>query len=491
MKNFSVFLLTVILAASSLLAACGSDAGAASSAVTEKTTVDTDETTALGPLDFIPAGTDLDDMVFRIYNSSPYAEQYNEVAVEADEFTQGDIVSEAVYRRNLAVEEKLNVDIQSILEAPSDNWKLAMETAQRQVMSGDTTYTAICTQIETAYLTILSGSLLNLKKICTINTENSWWDSRQNDCMTYFGDRLYTLAGDINFLDNYGTSCIFLNRTMCENQGLEVPYETVKNGGWTIDFMNQMYADTYVDINGDGKKDMDDRYGYSGNVNVISRMMNGFGMGQVYMNEENIPTVDETEKVINAIDLILEKVTNDNNFFNGKYDGAYADIFFDGRCMFMEDNFAALVVSRSKMDDDPTVFPYPKMNESQDGYYCPVNDSYGTVYGLLANIPDPEAAGLVLEAMGAASVDTVTTEVIEKNCMVKAARDEQTADMITIIFKSTRYSQELICDWNDMTRLLWDTAEKGKNNYATKLAKVIGKINAAITSDMDVIGGLD
>nr|MCR5263037.1 hypothetical protein [Clostridiales bacterium] len=340
------------------------------------------------------------------------------------------------------------------------------------------------------YNTILTGSLLNLLTVSTIDVSHSWWDQRQNECMTFFGDRLYTLSGDINFLDNYGTSCIFLNRTMCADQNVEVPYDTVKDGGWTIDLMNRMYTGTYIDINGNGKKDMDDRYGYTGNVNVISRMINGFGSGQVYMNEDNVPTVDESEKVINAIDKILEKVTNSDDFFNGKYDGAYAEIFFDGRCMFMEDNFAALVSTRSKMDDDPTVFPYPKSDESQERYYCPVNDSYCTVYALPVNVESPEDAGMILEAMAAASPDTVTEEVINVNCMVKSSRDEETAEMITIIFGSTRYSQELICDWEEMTRLLWDAAEKGKNSYAAKLAKKINKINQKIAADMDAISSL-
>ena len=438
-------------------------------------------------LDFLPAGLDFEGRELVIYSCSPYGTSYgNEVSVLTGEYEAGDIVADAVYRRNVKVEDRLNVKLTDFFpENCNTHWEIITDDLYKTVMSGDGAYDAACASITEMYRAALSGCLANLLDVSSVDVTHSWWDQKQNAAMTLGKVQLFTLCGDINFLDNYATSAIFMNTSLVRKNDMTVPYEDVKAGTWTFEKMQGMLHNFFTDLDGDSKSTITDMYGFAANFGIVRRALSGLSATQIVLDAEGWPVVNDSERIESAVAMLADGIVNDRGFFNGHGDGKYAEIFFDGRCLMMEDNFSALVAAREQMEDDLTILPYPKYDEAQESYLSPINDCYCTVYGILTTA-DAETVGYVLEAMGAASVDTVTEEVINKNCMVKAVRDEDTADMIRVILNGNSYPLELICNWGDIQSLANTVGNTGKNNYMTQLAKKSAKVQAAIDADMEL-----
>ena len=52
-----------------------------------------------------------------------------------------------------------------------------------------------------------------------------------------YGNKLYTLSGDINYYDDYAVEIVIFNHNICKDAGFDFPYKDVKEGTWTVDKM--------------------------------------------------------------------------------------------------------------------------------------------------------------------------------------------------------------------------------------------------------------
>ncbi len=442
------------------------------------------DTAVAGPLDFIPADVRYDGETITVLNTNVYENKYgNEVSVLKDEIVGGDIVAEAVYERNMQVSERLGVTIEDIAGEAWDKW---INDLAISIQADDNAYDAVCGAVLTAYRCIPQGYLFNLKEVSSIDLSHSWWDQKEIAGMTFL-DGVYTLAGDINFYDNYGAACIFFNVEMCKDNDMDTPYDAVRSGTWTIDMLNGMVKELYRDLNGDGKSDREDMFGLVSNAGVTRRMLYGLDQYEIYLNNDNYPVVNESEEISNALDAIVDLMKTVGYYSSGG-DGSYAEIFTDGRAMFSEDNLAYLIKARDIDAFTVSVLPFPKYDEKQESYCCTVGDSYSSVYGIPVTA-DVEMVGYVLEAMGVASVDTVTESVIEKNCMVKSVRDEDSADMLRIILDSAVYPLPMVTDYGrDIYHNVMIPIGISKSNvYSSKIASEKSKIEKAIADGLELI----
>ena len=101
---------------------------------------------------------------------------------------------------------------------------------------------------------------------------------------------------------------------------------------------------------------------------------------------------------------------------------------------------------------------------------------------------DTDKAGYILETLGALSYDTVTSAVVEQTVKTKSSRDEESVDMLDIIFESKTVDMALIFDdwgiynlWMGMTKdtdpKIVSTLEKSEKSTNNKIAKFIEAVN--------------
>ena len=196
----------------------------------------------------------------RILNCTYYPEEL--IFVNTEEET-GDIVNDAVYRRNLKVQSDLDVNFKFI-DVSLVNGDNFQKMVKNSVSSGSDDYDILfgvqydCVQMAT------SNVFTNLINAPYINLDNPWWAAKRiQEELTIGKDNLYFLTGDIslNFVRNMG--CAYFNKQLYSEYfgNPDDMYKTVLEGKWTMDKLGEMAKVMYKDLNGDGKADDNDQYG--------------------------------------------------------------------------------------------------------------------------------------------------------------------------------------------------------------------------------------
>jgi hypothetical protein len=158
--------------------------------------------------------------------------------------------------RNSVLEEKLNMlVVEKKVNAPHDD-------ARKSVKAGDDAFDAVVSGMNTIVLVSQDGLLLDLNNIEHINLSNPWWDQK-GLAELELGGKVFCVTGDLVITDKDATWVMMFNKQLAQDYQLEDPYALVRSGKWTMDKFNDLIKDVSLDLNGDGKMDENDFYGFS------------------------------------------------------------------------------------------------------------------------------------------------------------------------------------------------------------------------------------
>lgn len=369
-----------------------------------------------------------------------YCEHIRDLVVEEE---IGDVLYDAVYKRTRSVEERFNVNIK-VTAIDAGDETLPSRTFNKSVLAGENIYDMIIDhQIYFAKITT-NGSLYNWYDIPFINLEKPWWVEDATKNLTVFGKSFFALS-DLSFNAIDYTYCMYFNKRIFAEYGLEYPYQKVRDKEWTIDYVMKITRDVYKDLNSDNKTDANDLYGYASNVlSGANTYLWAFDNPVAKPTDDGtfIPVLN-TEKTAKIIETLYEFFFNtpgtivvDSGQIRFKYDGFWIDfhhkIFSDGRAALITGMFVDSIMSLRAMDDDYGFLPYPVFDEKQDKYYTML-DGHGPLMGIPVNIKDPEKTGIIIEAMSAEGYKQVTPVYYDIALKTKFVRDEESAEMIDII----------------------------------------------------------
>ena len=254
MKRISTLALALLL----LLSSCGG--------VTEETEAAADtsavETEAeTGPLtemekralvkDDLP-DKDFGGMQFRI--STKKGTLYE---IDAEELT-GDLLNDALYDRNLRIEERFNVEIVPIITEAGDG-NTHVNSVKQSIIAADDAFDLAATYVFTSGSIVTEGYYLNWLNMPYNDLEQVWWISGVNDNFRV-GDAIYAAVGDMCLSTLKLTYGIFFNRTRGMDYGItDTIYQTVQDGEWTLDYFMSTVEDIYEiyeDLAGVGVTDL-------------------------------------------------------------------------------------------------------------------------------------------------------------------------------------------------------------------------------------------
>ena len=486
-KRMAALLLAALLA----LTACGSGSGSKEDSAQPDGGSDAvesgqaEETEPADPGAFVPEGVGYDGQTIRFLTSSAYNDgNTSEIAPDADGYQPGEIIPEAVVERNNLVYEKIGVELEAIPTGGSE-WSSYQKILENSVASGVNDYDAICGSVYGAYKSAVKQLLVNLAGVDTLDLSHPWWSQRSRKALD-FGDTssiIYYMNGDINYFDNWGTSCIFFNKDFLKDYGYDAPYDLVRQYKWTWDTMKTMADGMYRDIDADGKKSFEDAYGYVANWHVMERLMPSMDLPILYKNEEGDLLINETEYFVNAAETLYAYFSNDMNvWLDG---GSYAGIFTRGDAAFSEDNLSYIRRASGDLESDYGILPYPMWEEGKQEYFCTTSEAYATVVGITLTA-DKAMIGTVLDVMGAYSPQTITKAVIDNGAMIRNARDEDTAEMISVIMNSTIYPYNLVVSWAEVDTIFHGRLMNNMNlDYISTAAKMRKPIQKGAEKDFE------
>ncbi|HHX54702.1 MAG TPA: extracellular solute-binding protein [Clostridiales bacterium] len=427
-----------------VIAACGSkEASPAADTVPEggETDVATEAETTLHMPDLPENDWGGYEFNFLISSNDELGKVKNDI--KADEQT-GDTVNDARYERNLKTEEKYGIKL-STLECNAGTGGDGLKKFRASVAAGDASFDAAFMGGYDACVLAQEGMLYDLNSLPYIDLTNEWWDQKANADLTIKGRMFYT-TGDISTADNDATYVIMFNKTLVKNYGLEDFYQDVYDGKWTLDVFKVAASSVHEDLNGNGEADVEDRFGILIWDDSMMGIVNSTGTKCCTVNPSGeIELTIYNDKVVNAIASFFE-VAFDNQisltYQRSKYSGwdgvLSLDMFSNDQALFFM-RLLLDVANLRNMEADFGLLPYPKSDETVDAYYQTLGSWHSVFLCVPMTTSDPERTGIVLEAMAAESMYTVTPAYYDVALKGKYARDEESLDMLDIILESRCY----------------------------------------------------
>ena len=352
----------------------------------------------------------------------------------------GEVINDAVFRRNNEIEERYNIDLAfSLVE-----WKEGPDTIKINVQSGDNAYDLLtCTHL---YMidTLLNGYYLDWADIPNVDLTKPYYVQSANTTYS-IADKTLLLFGD--FMDANITNCwVFLfNKSKAAEYDLSDLYEVVDSEKWTFDYFMSLIKNVESDLNGDGEMNESDFYGFAtdrfGSADSFSRALHLTGISK---DENNYPIVDFfKESTVDAYEALYEMYYNTAGVYVSEETWKHIDnVFVPGNAIFSNALLEMLCGEALRdMKDDYGVLPYPKWEES-DTLYATYLDGTFSAQMLSVTLSDEqiERAGLITEALNAYSAEYVRPAIYDTTLKEKTSRDEESIRMLDLVLAGRQFS---------------------------------------------------
>lgn len=426
----------------------------------------------------LPADLNYNGEAFNIVTYDDSNATWYDVDFAATEET-GDTLNDAAFRRMISVEQLLNIDI---VANPSTGY--GNDLIKKSVMAGDGAYD--CGFVNTRAATTLaeSGMLIDLKTMETLEITAPWWDQNAVHDLT-IGDRLFMVTGDISIMYKKSIGVLLFNKQMLNDQDLENPYELVKDMKWTIDKFNEMASTVSQDVNGDGQYGLEDKYGLLYYCDMIALGMIGGGSPFTTKNADDYPELtfynDRTVDIFNKYTELMYNPQLSISWSKlGKANDDIIAMFQDNRGLFNFNEFHAIENMR-KMDTAFGILPMPLYDESQERYYHIINPHVAAMLLVPKDCRDTARAGYVLDALGAESKNILTPAYYDQYLKSKGTRDNDSEEMLDIIFDSMTYDIGYLYNFGDLGGMLLTMV----NGYSTDLASRYQKYESKAVKAID------
>lgn len=428
-RLISIMLLSAIAAAS---LSCGNEV-----IETDETTIAKDDTST-EDIYSILKNQDFDSAEIRIlgYGAS---NSYN----DADSFSAeqtGEVIDDAIYQRNIDTEQLLNVKL-------TYDASLAERDSQSRftngVLAGDQNCDIFIHKSGYFGAFFTAGVILPWDGVEGLNTDQPWYVKSANETIK-IGNKQYALFGDVSKTNITMCWTTAFNKRLIAEYNLESPYEIVKRGEWTMDKLMNMTKDIWSDLNGNGKADESDVYGYyTDSFATLDSFMVTHGLHATTKDSEGFPITDfYSERLVKSFEKIYQLYwENTGTYVDTAEPYTYVIDFAEGRAVFSPILLDYYIGQDLRsMNDDYGILPQPKLDDEQENYSTFLLGRTGIAM-LPADISDEKLSmiGYVLDALNAYSYKMLRPAIYTTSLTSKGVRDEQSLEMLDLIMESRLY----------------------------------------------------
>lgn len=394
------------------------------------------------------------------YNGEAIGILYADVNNKGDELVSEEyglgVVSDAVYERNLAVQEWLKVEFEFY---PETDATLVVNSQTLDIQSGQGDYDLVANGTYLSVQPALEGKYINLTPLENIDTSKHYWTQGYNDMVTFTDEDMQFLASGPIAISMFRFMYLTLyNKTLFTDNQIPDLYETVKEGKWTLDYQYSIVKDHYVDKDGNSKASEGDFYGFvTGDTISVDPYMVAADIHMITKDADTGDLMFNSEALANLSDLCdkVQLLYNDASTY--VYKGSTMDDvpynyiiehFTDGNALMvttmflkMETNFESLAALSYG------IAPMPKFSEIQKSYYSYVQDQV-TCFGISSVVGDTERQEMlaaVLEAMAYHSYKLVRPAYYETALSDRYMQDPQSKEVLDTIFDTLYFDFSSSC----------------------------------------------
>ena len=357
----------------------------------------------------------------------------------------GEPINDAVFERNKAVEERLNVKIVNIPEDNMDAYHIVNRVITA-VESGSKEYDVLAASCWTTLGQTIKGTFANLRNSTYIDFDQPWWSKGLNDA-TLYRDTQYVVTGSMLLsIYRFAYATVF-NQKLFDDAGEQYLYKYVEDGTWTMDKQISLVPTFHRD-NGNSVQDEDgDIYGFISTLHISVDPYWSSCQVDILSRDENgdFQIVFDSGKLHDVADKILKLYyeTDDSAYIfdTSSYDGHMdncCDMFAEGKGAMATVRIMGLERGTVRnMVDKFGIVPMPKFDEKQQDYHTMLHDQF-TVIAIPTTVQGDrlDEVGAVLEALSFTGYRIVKPVYYEETLRTKIAQDPQSSEMMELIIDS-------------------------------------------------------
>ena len=361
---------------------------------------------------------------------------------EADE---GDPINNALYMRNLRIEEGLGIKLNFHGENGGDTEQDAFRNKyETRINDPETPVDIIASYSRTAPYMLIGGHTVDLYGYSDdLDINKVWWPNNVRQEHEIKG-RLFYTSGDASTGLLTMMEIFFVNKTMLAGLGhdYEQFVKDVINGKWTIDKFIEMTSEVYQDVDDKPGKSVGDIFGLvTGAVTGSDSLYIGMGYRLFDISSEDDVVYTLSDDLLGENANSYVKKINDWWSSNGVLctgmngiptigNSNMAEQFSSSKALFLSHRIGYFDASVCEVDF--TILPAPKLNEAQTMYLTNVGNPY-SLFSISASALDKDLCAQMLQTWGYYGYELTTPAIFEVTFKGKFAKDDYAIQLFDII----------------------------------------------------------
>ncbi len=468
MKKRSTALLSMLLAATFLFASCGETTPAPDSqspvqnTPTPSAEPSPEEAEETELMDSVP-DTDLGGYEFRVLSCMHHQDTYSFIA--SDELN-GTPLNDALYQSKAYIEDRFNTHIVSVDSGDTDGNATTVKTA---VKGGDNAFDITIGHDKKTVSLGTQGYLFNVYDIDQFDFSMPWWPEKATESWTING-KMYAVSNYLSYCGLHWTRMMLVNKDLAADLGIEVPYETVREGKWTLDVLKSLADQATNDLDGDGKMTEHDRFGFCGFRGSWYAMQEALELPLYRRDSEGSIYLDfDTERADAIVTRLREMTTPDRFYSAGEFKPAMLE---GGNFLFAYMQLKDVYAYINDCEAHAGFLSTPKRDETQENY---INCCTDAPWGIPATVgaEQQNVIGTVVEAMSCYNYKNILPAYYEVTMKARIADEPDDAEMLQLLADTRTigfaYAYEL--PGNNMIEDMINNGSMGVASYLQKITK--------------------
>ena len=468
----------------------GTDVQASSDVGAAEETPETEFTRAMVK-DDLPEDLDLGGQSYEVlartkawFTGEMYVEELN-----------GETLNDAVFKRDSAIEERLNCVINYNLQDDTNG------VVNKNVTAGaDEVAIHVGSAVDTVQYGV-NGNYYNLlgEHPVYLNLSQPWWSQYYTQQESVMGKAFFA-TGDL-FTSLIKLSFVtYANMKLVNDFQLESPYDIVRSGQWTFDKEMEMASLVHEDKNGNGVRDKNDSYGMTlAGMIGLDVYWSAFDLTICEKDANDVPSFSVDEEKMSAV---LEKLYTyyidceycwcPPNPDSDKEQDEVAQMLSEDRILFTPLRIMHTDQIRD-MESPYGLIPLPKWNEEQDNYYTFVHDQY-SIGGIPVSVQDPASVSALMEALAAESYRFVTPAYYDVVLNGKYLRDPDSSEMLELAMAGVKIDFGWIhtyslgsCSQGLLREILYNSKSSNFSSVYKSKQKALAKMTSKLVEKIEKI----
>ncbi len=471
MKKYAkllAFALAVLMLAPSVVS-CGGKEAVTTTGTTQSTEP---EQTAEELPTLLPEGTWFDGYTFNILVSG----NFNNNDFKSDDTENA--VNQAKYKRVSSIQEKYGAGIEynDIIKFGSSGGAGAgYAELQKSYQTASYDYDAAMVGTYDVSTAAYSGFLtdLNSDEMKYIDLTKSWWDQRANESLEIDGKMYYT-TGDISLTDNIITNCIMFNKELVKStESMRDPYEMVQNNEWTWDNFSSEVKKVTEDVNGDDIMDQNDKYGLLTWNDAFLAAFSSARESFARINDQNeIELSVYSQGSVAMVNKYIDLIRDGNSVYNyqvlgqNQWDTTRVAMFDNNQVAYSMTTFNTVPKHRDS-NTDFGILPFPKFSAEQEMYGHLVSAYHCQFLCVPYYVDNAERTSGIIEELAYEGKKSLTPAYYEQTLVGQYVRDDESVDMLDIIFASAMYDIGIYYKLGGLSSSVMTMAKTKENTFAS------------------------